>query len=44
MPALPSRRAVRSARVLEAFARVDTVCFDKTGTLTENRLRVGSRS
>jgi cation-transporting P-type ATPase I len=31
---------VRSARVLEALGRVDTVCFDKTGTLTENRLRV----
>ncbi len=37
-----SRRGavVRSARVLEALGRVDTVCFDKTGTLTENRLRV----
>ncbi|SES81610.1 cation-translocating P-type ATPase [Geodermatophilus poikilotrophus] len=37
-----SRRSavVRSARVLEALGRVDTVCFDKTGTLTENRLRV----
>ncbi|MBM7808923.1 cation-transporting ATPase I [Geodermatophilus bullaregiensis] len=31
---------VRSARVLEALGRVDTVCFDKTGTLTENRLQV----
>jgi cation-transporting ATPase I len=31
---------VRSARVLEALGRVDTVCFDKTGTLTENRLRM----
>ncbi len=31
---------VRSARVLEALGRVDTVCFDKTGTLTENRLRL----
>jgi cation-transporting ATPase I len=31
---------VRSARVLEALGRVDTVCFDKTGTLTQNRLRV----
>ncbi len=31
---------VRSARVLEALGRVDTVCFDKTGTLTENRLSV----
>jgi cation-transporting ATPase I len=31
---------VRSARVLEALGRVDTVCFDKTGTLTENRLKV----
>ena len=31
---------VRSARVLEALGRVDTVCLDKTGTLTENRLRV----
>jgi len=31
---------VRSARVLEALGRVDTLCFDKTGTLTENRLRV----
>jgi cation-transporting ATPase I len=31
---------VRSARVLEALGRVDTVCFDKTGTLTENRLNV----
>ncbi|MCU1617861.1 MAG: ctpI [Frankiales bacterium] len=31
---------VRSARILEALGRVDTVCFDKTGTLTENRLRV----
>jgi cation-transporting ATPase I len=39
-----SRRGavVRSARVLEALGRVDTVCFDKTGTLTENRLRVVS--
>ena len=37
-----SRRGavVRSARVLEALGRVDTVCFDKTGTLTENRLRL----
>ncbi|HZB19842.1 MAG TPA: cation-translocating P-type ATPase, partial [Blastococcus sp.] len=37
-----SRRGavVRSARVLEALGRVDTVCFDKTGTLTENRLSV----
>ena len=37
-----SRRGavVRSARVLEALGRVDTVCFDKTGTLTENRLTV----
>jgi cation-transporting ATPase I len=37
-----SRRGavVRSARVLEALGRVDTVVFDKTGTLTENRLRV----
>ncbi|MGY1605547.1 HAD-IC family P-type ATPase [Geodermatophilus sp. SYSU D00700] len=37
-----SRRGavVRSARVLEALGRVDTVCFDKTGTLTENRLQV----
>jgi cation-transporting P-type ATPase I len=37
-----SRRGavVRSARVLEALGRVDTVCFDKTGTLTANRLRV----
>ncbi|MCW2701712.1 MAG: ctpI [Blastococcus sp.] len=37
-----SRRGavVRSARVLEALGRVDTVCFDKTGTLTENRLRM----
>ncbi len=37
-----SRRGavVRTARVLEALGRVDTVCFDKTGTLTENRLRV----
>ncbi|MGY1617963.1 cation-translocating P-type ATPase [Geodermatophilus sp. SYSU D00691] len=37
-----SRRGavVRSARVLEALGRVDTVCFDKTGTLTENRLAV----
>jgi cation-transporting P-type ATPase I len=37
-----SRRGtvVRSARVLEALGRVDTVCFDKTGTLTENTLRV----
>jgi len=37
-----SRRGVvvRSARVLEALGRVDTICFDKTGTLTENRLRV----
>jgi cation-transporting ATPase I len=31
---------VRSARVLEALGRVDTVCFDKTGTLTQNRLSV----
>jgi cation-transporting ATPase I len=31
---------VRSARVLEALGRVDTICFDKTGTLTENRLQV----
>ncbi|SOC50289.1 cation-transporting ATPase I [Blastococcus aggregatus] len=40
-----SRRGavVRSARVLEALGRVDTVCFDKTGTLTENRLRVTRR-
>ncbi|WP_409330904.1 cation-translocating P-type ATPase [Trujillonella humicola] len=38
---LSSRGAVvRSARVLEALGRVDTVCFDKTGTLTENRLRL----
>ena len=38
-----SRRGavVRSARVLEALGRVDTVCFDKTGTLTENRLQRG---
>ena len=37
-----SRRGavVRSARVLEALGRVDTVCIDKTGTLTENRLSV----
>jgi cation-transporting P-type ATPase I len=37
-----SRRGavVRSARVLEALGRMDTVCFDKTGTLTENRLRL----
>lgn len=37
-----SRRGavVRSARVLEALGRADTVCIDKTGTLTENRLSV----